>query len=418
MSARSVCWGVMTGSAKKTFKKGDTLIREGEQGDCAYVLESGRVEILVEREGVMIQIGTRGAGSIVGEMAMIDDKPRTATVRALEDCQALEISREDFTHSIDSADPILKMMMRVILTRYRDMLTHSQFIQTSPHFAKTEEAENRNEDHDRAVNVLKINHELQGALDKGELMLFYQPIIDLQNMKISGFEALMRWKHPEKGMIPPSVFIPVAEESGLIVDLSRWALETACDAVKKMHQTADKKLLAKDPLFVSVNFSVKDFSSGEFFNHIESTLDSKQVDPAHIHLEITESLLMETPANAKEALEKCRQKGLHISIDDFGTGYSSLSYLHNFPVGTLKIDQSFVRSMNLQKANFSLVKSIIGLAHNLDMKVIAEGIETEDDASTLKKLGCEECQGYWFAKPMPLEDALVFLKIWNPKKLR
>ena len=407
----------MAGSAKKIFKKGDILIREGEHGDSAYVLESGSVEILIQRNGNLIQIGTRGPGSIIGEMAMIDDKPRTATIRATEDCHVLEVSREDFSRRVDSADPILKMVMRVIMTRYRDMISRSQFTPLHDQAAMTvENAENSNELHELAVKAIKIHHELKSALEKNELVLYYQPIISLQDMKIAGFEALMRWKHPEKGLIPPGVFIPVAEESGLIVDLSRWALGISCDAVKVLRQSADSKLLSPNPLFISVNFSVKDFSNGNFFDQVKSILDNKTTDPAHIHLEITESLLMEAPGPAKEALEKCRQYGTCVSIDDFGTGYSSLSYLHYFPIDTLKIDQSFIRSMGGDPSSKVLVKSIIGLAHNMGIKVIAEGIENEHEAVTLKELGCEECQGYWFARPMPLEDALKFVKNWNPPK--
>jgi EAL domain-containing protein (putative c-di-GMP-specific phosphodiesterase class I) len=409
----------MAGSAKKIFKKGDTLLREGERGESAYVLESGSVEILILRDGALIQIGTRGPGSIIGEMAMIDDQPRTATIRALEDCHVLEISREDFSRRVDAADPILKMVMRIIMARYRDMISRTQFMQlSSPAATATAEStENSNELHELAVNAIKIHHELKTALEKNELVLYYQPIISLQDMKITGFEALMRWKHPEKGLISPGVFIPVAEETGLIVELSRWALAVSCDAIKDIHKAADTKLTGKHPLFVSVNFSVKDFSTGNFFDQIKSTLRDKAVDPSYIHLEITESLLMEAPGPAKEALEKCRQFGTSVSIDDFGTGYSSLSYLHYFPIDTLKVDQSFIRSMSTDPSNKLLVKSIIGLAHSLNMKVIAEGIESEGEAVILKELGCEECQGYWFAKPMPLEDALKFVRNWQPPKI-
>ncbi len=410
--------GGMADSAKKIFKKGDVLIREGDQGDSAYVIESGSVEILIQRDGALIQIGTRGPGSIIGEMAMIDDKPRTATIRATEDCLVMEISRADFARRVDSADPILKMVMRVIMTRYRDMISRSQFMPLPSHaLTSAESAENSDEFHKLAVNALKINYELKAALSKNELMLYYQPIISLKDMKIAGFEALMRWKHPEKGLISPGVFIPVAEESGLIVELSRWALGVSCDAAKSLHQAADRKLLGNHPLFISVNFSVKDFSSGNFFDQVKSTLTSKGTEPAHIHLEITESLLMEAPAPAKEALERCRHFGTSVSIDDFGTGYSSLSYLHYFPIDTLKIDQSFIRSMSKDLSSKVLVKSIIGLAHNMNIKVIAEGIETEQEASILTELDCEECQGFWFARPMPLDDALTFVKNWVPPKI-
>ncbi|MGC2620341.1 MAG: cyclic nucleotide-binding domain-containing protein, partial [Acidobacteriaceae bacterium] len=273
----------MHSTTKRQFKKGDVLIREGESGDCAYVIETGNVEILVMRDGQSIQIGTRGPGSLIGEMAMIDDKPRTATVRAVDDCEVQEISREDFARRIEAADPVLKMVMRVITTRYRDMIGRTGTIQFVPSTHAAETAENADASHDVAVSAIKIQNELKLALERGELMLFYQPIIDVQNMKIAGFEALMRWKHPAKGMISPGVFIPVAEESGLILGLSRLALDLSCDAAKTLQAAASPALLGAEPLFVGVNFSVKDFVEGDLFNHLKKTIAEKQIDPIQLH---------------------------------------------------------------------------------------------------------------------------------------
>lgn len=403
----------------RSFKKGDILLREGEKGTCAYILENGNVEILVKRKGQMVQIGTRGPGSLIGEMAMIDDKPRTATIRALEDCEVMEISRDDFTRRVDQADPVIRMVMRVIMTRYRDMLSRSHFInRIAPTAASNAEvSEHDDEISNIAINTIKVHNELKTAIEKQQLVLFYQPIIDVQNMKIAGFEALMRWNHPEKGMISPGIFIPVAEESGLILEMSRWALEEACGAAQRLQNNAKADICGSSPLFVGVNFSVKDFSNGDFFEQIEQTLSQQETAPQQIHLEITESLLMEEPDEAKTALEKCREKGLGVSIDDFGSGYSSLSYLHYFPINTLKIDQSFIRAMCSHESSMVLVKSIIGLAKNLNMEVIAEGIETEEEARIIRDLGCEMCQGYWFARPMPESEAKDFVQNWQAPKI-
>ncbi|HYD17564.1 MAG TPA: EAL domain-containing protein, partial [Patescibacteria group bacterium] len=333
----------MSVSAKKQFKRGDLLIREGDKGDSAYIIETGNVEILIQRDGQALQVGTRGPGSLIGEMAMIDDKPRTATVRALDDCEVLEITRDDFARRVETADPVLKMVMRVITNRYRDMIGRtSSLVSVTPNTnAAAVAAENSNDIHDIAMSTLRIQDELKTAMEENQLTLFYQPIIDVQNMKIAGFEALMRWKHPERGMISPGVFIPVAEESGLIVELSRFALERTCATVPKLQAAANAATTGAKPLFVGVNFSVKDFAMGDLSAYIIETQKKAGVTPEQIHLEITESLLMEQPESAKNALEKCREAGLDVSIDDFGTGYSSLSYLHYFPIDTLKIDQSF-----------------------------------------------------------------------------
>ena len=404
----------MHGSAKRQFSKGEVLIREGERGDCAYIIESGEVEILVQRDGQLIQIGTRGPGSLLGEMAMIDDKPRTATVRALDDCTAIEITREDFAHRVENADPVLKMVMRIVTSRYRDMIARTEAIRVLPASPAAEAAEKSDSSRETALSTIRLNNELKQAIDKGELLLFYQPIIDIQNMKIGGFEGLMRWKHPVNGMISPGVFIPVAEDSGLITELSRLALELACDAAVKLQAAASKDLLGPDPVFVGVNFSVKDFSAVDLPNILKTAIEERKMNPLQIHLEIVESLLMESPENARAVLEKCREIGINISIDDFGSGYSSLSYLHYFPIDTLKIDQSFIRTLSKDQGSKVLVKAIIGLAHNLGMKVIAEGVETAADAEYLRSQGCEYIQGYFFSKPLAFEAASEFVQKWQP----
>ena len=404
----------MQGSATRQFSKGEALMREGERGECAYIIETGNVEILVQREGQLLQIGTRGPGSMLGEMAMIDDKPRTATVRALEDCTAIEITREDFAHRVESADPVLKMVMRIVTSRYRDMIARTDAVRVVPASPAAEAAEQSDSSSATALTTIRLNNELKEALEKGELTLFYQPIIDIQNMKIAGFEGLMRWRHPVNGMISPGVFIPVAEDSGLITELSQLALELASDAAIKLQAAASKDLIGPEPLIVGVNFSVKDFSAVDLPGILQAAIEQKQMNPLQIHLEIVESLLMDSPEKARAVLEKCRQIGINISIDDFGSGYSSLSYLHFFPIDTLKIDQSFIRTLSKDQGSKVLVKAIIGLAHNLGMKVIAEGVETAADAEYIRLQGCEYIQGYFFSKPLAFEAASEFVQKWQP----
>ena len=403
----------MHGSATRQFSKGETLMREGERGDCAYIIESGSVEILVQREGQLLQIGTRGPGSMLGEMAIIDDRPRTATVRALEDCTAIEITREDFAHRVESADPVLKMVMRIVTSRYRDMIARADAIRVLPASLAAEDAEKSDSSSTTALTAIRLNNELKEALETGQLTLFYQPIIDIQNMRIGGFEGLMRWRHPKNGMISPGIFIPVAEDSGLITELSQLALDLACDAAVKLQASSSQRLVGPEPIFVGVNFSVKDFSAVDLPGILQATIDEKQMDPLQIHLEIVESLLMESPDKAREVLKRCREMGINISIDDFGSGYSSLSYLHFFPIDTLKIDQSFIRTLSKVEGSRVLVKAIIGLAHNLGMQVIAEGVETAADAAYLRSQGCEYIQGYFFSKPLGFEAATEFVREWQ-----
>ncbi len=389
-------------SNKKTFKAGDIIMRQGDEGNAAYIIESGLVEIIIEKDrGLVQRIGTRSAGSIIGEMAIVDKKPRTATIKALEDCKMLEITRQDFNNRLEKTDPVVSTVAQVILTRYRDMMTRAHILGQNDQLESMEKEFVNQTD---AIETITIANEFKDVIDNDELDLHYQPIINLKTNKVDGFEALMRWTHAEKGNIPPNIFIPIAEESNLIVKASRWALRRACRTLRNIMDVTG------EDLFMSVNFSSADFAEADFFEFTSSVLKEENIGTQNIHLEITERLLMDQPENAKKTLQKCRDAGMSVSIDDFGTGYSSLSYLHHFPINILKIDQAFIREMGTDKAVLELVKAIISLGKNLDMEIIGEGVEHPEEAKILKKLGCDKVQGYHFARPMPKEDTIGFVQ--------
>ncbi len=393
----------------KTFKAGDIIMRQGEDGDCAYIIEKGRVEILIEKSNGTIQrVGTRGAGTIIGEMAVVDNEPRIATIKAMEDCALLEITKEDFVRRLKNADPVLQITTQVILTRYRDMMTRAAILNEVGAYPTPEDLEREYVEQANAVETIKMANEFRAAIGTEQLSLHYQPIMNLTTGKVDGFEALMRWNHPEKGPISPAVFIPVAEDTGLIVEASRWALREACRALKRIE---GKVGLDRD-LFMSVNFSSTDFAEENFLDQLYTILSETDVAPNKVHLEITERLLMNQPQNAKDTLSLCRKAGLGISIDDFGTGYSSLSYLHYYPIDTLKIDQSFVRNMMADKTSLELVKSIISLGKNMNMNIIAEGVEHAEEADMLHSMGCERAQGYHFSRPHSEKDITDKLIEW------
>ena len=399
---------------KKSFAAGDIIMKQGDRGDCAYIIEEGQVEILIERDGGRIQqVGTRGPGTIVGEMAIVDDGPRIATVKALKNCKMLEITREDYAQRLKTSDPVIQMITQVILTRYRDTLTRVEILGASPTFPPAEMLERDFTALTDVVESVKIANEFKAALEKDELNLHYQPIIDLAKGEVTGFEALMRWTHPEKGFISPSVFIPIAEKSGLIVDASRWALKEACAALRRI----EDKVKPPRPLYMSVNFSSHDFAEPDFVGNAVMATRKAGLKPEQLVLEITERLLIMQPDTAKDTLSACRKEGIGVAIDDFGTGYSSLSYLYYFPINTLKIDQSFIRSMYREDRSLELVKSIVGLAMNLNLTCIAEGVEHNEEAKLLRDMGCNSAQGYFFARPMA-EDAIVSLLAgWQPKRV-
>jgi len=259
--------------------------------------------------------------------------------------------------------------------------------------------------HTRAVTLLRLESDLRRALEKDELCVYYQPIVSLADRELYGFEALVRWRHPERGIVSPDDFIPLAEETGLILPIGLQVLRDACHQLRKWQQHS----LSNRDLIMSVNLSGKQLMQPDLIERIEEVLHESQINPWHLKLEITETVVMENPELAAVTLAKLRGLGLRLSIDDFGTGYSSLSYLNRFPVDTLKIDRSFVASMNEADENLQIVKTIVTLAGNLGMQVVAEGVQNEEQLEQLRLLKCQYGQGYYFSKPLDVADADLFV---------
>jgi diguanylate cyclase (GGDEF)-like protein/PAS domain S-box-containing protein len=259
--------------------------------------------------------------------------------------------------------------------------------------------------HASAMTILQLETDLRRAIDRKEFVLHYQPIVALETGVIRGFEALVRWQHPERGFISPGDFIPIAEETGLIIPIGQWVLEEACRQIRKWQEQFPQH----PPLQVSVNLSGKQFTQANLIEQIRRVLRETGIDPRTLKLEITESMMMENIDTAINMLKQLRAIGIELSMDDFGTGYSSLSYLHRFPISTLKIDRSFVSRMTGNNENAEIVRTIVMLARNLDMNIVAEGVETESQVAQLKSLECEYGQGYFFSKPLAAEGAARLL---------
>jgi len=259
--------------------------------------------------------------------------------------------------------------------------------------------------HARAMKLLQVESDLRRAIEHHELVVYYQPIMSLETRCIRGFEALVRWQHPQQGLICPADFISVAEETGMIVPLGKWVLGEAC----RQARVWQEQFPSDPPLSISVNISAKQFAEPGLIEQVEHVLRETGLATGSLHLELTESVVMESIELATDVLHRLRALGVALSIDDFGTGYSSLNYLHNFPLNTLKIDRSFVSQMSGNNENTEIVQTIVTLARSLGMNVVAEGIETETQLASLQALECEGGQGYLFAEPMHTNAAEAFL---------
>lgn len=454
----------------QTISPGEWLFHAGDSGAFAYLVEEGDVVIVLEQNGQVTPLAVYGPGSLFGEMALIDNLPRSAGAIAVSHGMVRKISRDQLNHRMEQSDPILKVFLTVLMGNMRKTLKRLsgedvEAPQTEPALkellqeAADEAVRSSSTVQSAQLNVsaptpqptpvsealsgsalveslqleglprvevvetasfkgvlhqLQLEQALELAIQNEELTLFYQPIIETATGRLGGFEALIRWIHPEKGMISPGDFIPIAERSGLIVLMTRWIIGKACDTLVEFRERllGDPTLCehVSDHLFVSVNFSSRDFLDEELMAHVHETLASHRLPPNSLKIEITESVLMSSPEQVSEALNACKARGASVAIDDFGTGYSSLSYLQSMPADTLKIDQAFIRPMHKDERHLALVESIIHLAQRLQMNTVAEGIETQQDVDALIALRCEYLQGYFFGRPMPFSDVLEWAK--------
>jgi EAL domain-containing protein (putative c-di-GMP-specific phosphodiesterase class I) len=264
--------------------------------------------------------------------------------------------------------------------------------------------------HAQAVSLLQTETDLRRAIERDELRLVYQPIVSLETGRITGFEALLRWQHPERGLLHPAEFVSIAEETGLIVPIGTWVLREACRQLRRWQEEHPMD----PPLTIHVNLSGKQFAHPNLVKDIAHILHDTALDGRSLILEITESVLMSDAESAVDMCHRLKNMGVQLCIDDFGTGYSSLSYLHRFPTDALKIDRSFVTHIGTREENLELVRIIVALARNLGMDAIPEGVETPAHLAHLRALGCGVAQGYLFSQPIEAEAAAGLLRAAGP----
>jgi len=258
----------------------------------------------------------------------------------------------------------------------------------------------------RAVARLRMETDLRGAVERGEFEVYYQPLVTLADGRVTELEALLRWRHPVRGIVAPLDFIPLAEETGLIIPIGNWVLAEACRQVREWQRRYPREA----PLTLSVNLSVKQFAQPDFVAHMAGIVRESGLDPRCLKLEITESVAIDDPDRTRGMLEELRGLGVRMYLDDFGTGYSSLGQLHRLSLDAIKIDRSFVMRMSEGPMHWQLVRTVRDLARNIGVTVIAEGVETPDQLDELRGLGCESAQGYLFSRPVPAGEMVELLE--------
>jgi EAL domain-containing protein (putative c-di-GMP-specific phosphodiesterase class I) len=256
-----------------------------------------------------------------------------------------------------------------------------------------------------AMERLEMENKLRHALERNEFLLYYQPKTDIHTQQLIGLEALIRWNDPDRGIIPPEHFISLLEETNMIIPVGKWVIQEACRQNKAWQDEGYA------PIRVATNLSARQLQGDSIIDVVTESLEESGLDPRYLELEVTESTLMEYPAHVAEVLYNIKKIGVEfIDIDDFGTGYSSLSYVKNLPISTVKIDQSFVRDLPDDKEDASIARAIVAMAHSLDLNVIAEGVENQQQLDFLRKLECDEIQGYLISKPLAAEDVVKFMQ--------
>ena len=424
------------------FDTNEFLFREGDDGDFAYIIESGLVEVSHQRGDRKLILSNLGEGDVLGEMAVIDKLPRTATAKALEPTRVMAIPLDYIEDKIRSADPTIRLFLRLIMGRYRDMharLTHvfegmspfdsapskdtratttaelkgimAQYLDMQQRISTAVNMPAYKEDkhpggEDTLLNTKLLVTEqksIKAALKNEEFHLHFQPIIELSSQEIIGCEALVRWPDTSGELILPSAFIPRAEMTGLIIELGYWVARKACEFQCRLASEF------RQPLFVSINLSGKQFEDKGLIDSLADIMDETGAVRERIKFEITESLLMDNPEIAGSALHRLKETGAKLAIDDFGTGYSSFSYLHQYPFDTLKIDRTFVSGMSKNVKSNEIVKSLINLSHDLGMDVVAEGIETLFEVDMLLQHRTDYGQGFYFSKAVAEEEFIKLL---------
>ncbi|MFK7885909.1 MAG: EAL domain-containing protein [Gammaproteobacteria bacterium] len=391
-----------------TFPAGSRVFAQGEAADCAYMIDRGYVEVSAEINGERCGLAVLGPGEIVGEIAVLDGLPRSATATALHDTSLILIPRRQLLDEIDAAGPLARLVLMSANSRLRAAQT---FLSKEDVPDVVDELLSTGYESSRAdaARHMRQSLALREAIEQHQFALAFQPIASMTDGRTAGFEALIRWPQGDKAAISPVDFIPLAESNGQILPLGKWVLEQSIEALYHIDRVVGRRSRRGAKPFVSVNVSPRQLESQAHVERLAAIIESADVSAQRIKLEITEQALLRDPETAALSLARLKASGAMLAIDDFGTGYSSLSYLQRFPFDILKVDRSFVSRLSDDPGARRIVAAIIALARELGLDVVAEGVETRDEVAWLQSHGCHFAQGYLLARPGPLAGVLPCL---------
>ena len=379
-------------------RAGDVIFREGDAPTVAYLIESGDVEISTHRRSERVQLGRLGPGDLLGEMALIDAAPRTATAVALSDCTLASVDRSQIQERLENADPIIRALLRGQLQRYRSVLARLRGEQTAGERGRQPGHSTLQR---RAMGKFRLENQLRDALDNRSLEVRLQPIYDLYAERVAGYEALVRWEHPERGAVSPAEFIALAEETQLIVPVGRYVFEDVCQTLALMRARVGDNLP-----FVAVNVSGRQLEQGDLLDTVSAQCARHAVPLSALKIEITESLSLDLE-RVGDLIARCHALGMKVALDDFGTGYSNLGHLHKLRFDTVKLDQGFVRQMLGAPRCLAIVRAIVAMVRALDADLVAEGVEEQAQLDALRHMGARYAQGWLIGKPQTRAEVLA-----------
>ena len=390
------------GFKREIYESHKTVFGKGDAGDSAYVIESGSVEVMVGSEDTLHRIAIISEGEMFGEVALLDRRHRSATVRTLTPTVLLRIDRNYVDELLKRADPVVQYLLRILLERFRSARFQALVgVQSAMAEVKPEDSYQPDiELQKAAVRTLSLAHDLSEAIDGNQLELFYQPIIRLADSSVAGYESLLRWHHPSRGVISPGEFIPLAEKTGLIHRIGQWVLNQAAQDWQALRSTCSQ--VGQTRPFMSVNLSAPELCAVGIVKSIKACLEKHSMSAVELRIELTETIVISNMKLISAAMDDLREIGVGIALDDFGTGYAGLDYLQNLSFSCLKIDKAFVDQFHTSEKSAQIVQAALKLSLQMELSTVAEGIEDEKTARSFTASGCTYGQGYFFARPMPI----------------